>query len=438
MFRKLVESVEKASVKSGLKDGKLFCPDCGAKAGRLPAEWDRVMECSSCGAKASLPEWVAKDGTYHGRADLPPAATRIRKEGDGIGGTIWHIPAGGKYVFFLFFAALWLGITVLVSGGFFIAILSGGEIEGNMPVWVLIPFSGIFYAVGFGVLYAGLRQKYMRHRLTVSGGGVAFQSEMFGRKKEKSLPSGTVKSIAQKEFFQQNYTPVYGIEIKGTGGKLRFGSTLTEDEKAWLVADLKDSVFVREKAELKMSVAGHAGRTKKEVFSVAIPEPQKFGWVAGLFLAVMGVSFACVGIFVIDGEPLPEKGESGEYGFDLVFSLFNNGFRGIWLLMSSIFAGIGISFSIASLRGIGQDRRIEGNSAEISIRTYKHGLVVKDKSFPRSTVADIRTSSTGSSNGTQLKRIELIIGDKAERITSWTEGDAADALVAELREAMGH
>ena len=46
---------------------------------------------------------------------------------------VWEIPAKGKFGFFMFFAVMWLGITVLVSGGFLITILTGGEVEGDMP-----------------------------------------------------------------------------------------------------------------------------------------------------------------------------------------------------------------------------------------------------------------------------------------------------------------
>lgn len=429
MFRKVVESMEKATVKAALREGKLVCPDCGAKAGKLPAEWGQVMKCGVCGTSASLPEWVAKAGIVRGRADLPPAATKIRKEGDGLGGTVWHIPAGGKYGFFLFFAAFWLGITVLFSGGVFMAILSGGGIEGNVPGWVLVPFFGLFYAIGLGVLYAGLRQKFMRHRLTVSGGGVTLRSEMFGRAKEKSLQSGTVKSIAQKEFYQQNYTPVYGIEIRGSGGKLRFGSALAEADKAWLVADVQEALFGRGEEELKMAVPGHASAGRKEIFSIAIPGPQKHAWIGGLAFSLISIAFVGIGIFVLGDDPLPEK-EEGDPWFS---GLFSNVFQGIWLIMSSIFTCLGIYTLVTTLRGMGQDRRIEGNSAEISFRTYQRGLVVKDRSFPRSAVTDMRATMFGSSNGKPMKRIELIVGDRSEKLSSWMDGDAADELVAEVR-----
>ncbi len=283
----------------------------------------------------------------------------------------------------------------------------------------------------------GLREAFMRHRLTVSGGGVTLRKEMFGRSREKILAAASVTSVSQKEFYQQNYKPIYGIEIKGTGGKLRFGSSLTEDEKAWLVADIWEAVFGREETELKIPVPGHAPAERKEVFSIAIPGPPKHAWIFGLNFTLMSLGFMCFGIFAMEGDTLPEKEEGASYVSNLVFSLFSNGFRGIWLLMTTVFAGLGIFILVSNLRGMGQDRRIEGNSAEISIRTYERGLVVKDKSFARNSVTDIRASTSGSSNGKQMKRIELIVGDKAEKLSSWVDGDEANELVSQVRAAFG-
>ena len=47
-------------------------------------------------------------------------------------------------------------------------------------------------------------------------------------------------------------------------------------------------------------------------------------------------------------------------------------------------------------------RRIEAKVTEISIRTYRNGLILKDKSFPRREVTDIRSLVSGSSNSTNM------------------------------------
>ena len=109
----------------------------------------------------------------------------------------------------------------------------------------------------------------------------------------------------------------------------------------------------------------------------------------------------------------------------------------MWLLMTTLFTGLGIYVLVTNLRGRGQDRRIEGNSAEISVRTYKRGLILKDQSFPRSSVTDIRASVSGSSGSNTMKRVELIVGNNSEKLCSWVDGGEADALVAEVRKVLG-
>lgn len=442
MFKKVVESLEKANVRAKLKSGELMCPDCGAPAGKLPKNWDEVMACGACGARASLNEWAnASDPERRiGFADRPPVGTKIRRETIAPDHVIWHIPAVGKFGFFLFFAIFWLLITGLVSGGFLLAILSGGEIEGNMPEWLLIPFFGIFWAVGLGMLYAAFRQKYMKHTVTFGNGNVTLRRELFGKTREKSLLKTSVSSIVQKEFYQQNYKPIYGIEIRGSDGKLRFGSALTAEEKAWLVADFR-KVLEGDKVPESIATSGAASGglapmqvgQRKSVFSVTIPKPGVSALIGSLIFAIFGIGFVCAGIFLIEGESSPADSESGGW---LPF-LMANGFRTFWIMFSSIFVFAGLGMSYSTLKGMRKDRRIEGNEAEISLRTYRNGLVMEDRSFPRSQVFDIRATQSGSSNGNAMKRVELIIGDKTEKIASWMDGDAADQLVEEVRAALG-
>ena len=201
MFKKVTESLEKAAVRSKLKEGKLFCPDCGAKAGDLPARWEDAMECRECGAKASLLEWAdSGDKTLlrTARSDVPPPGTRIRVSDDGNGGTVWEIPRNGKFGFFLFFGLFWLGITGFVSGGF---LVSGG-IDGDFPNWVLIPFFGIFWAIGLGMLWVGFRNMLAKHRLAVGGGIFSFERNMLGMSKLKTLACTGIKTVERKEFLQ--------------------------------------------------------------------------------------------------------------------------------------------------------------------------------------------------------------------------------------------
>jgi hypothetical protein len=311
-----------------------------------------------------------------------------------------------------------------------------------MPEWALIPFFAVFYVIGFGVLYAGLREKYQRQRLIIGGGKITLSKQMFGKSKEKSLSSGTLTSVSKKEFYKQNYQPVYGIEIKGPNGKLRFGSIITTEERAWLLADMKKTLAVENKGQSATAVpliAPMKVHRPKSIFSVAVAPPKMPALVASLCVSAFAIGFVCIGIFLIPGETLPSRSgaEGLSYYFDLVFSLFGNGFRAIWLLFCSFFALIGIGMTVSTVRAMNRDLRIEGNDAEISIRSYRRGLIVKNRSFPRRKVTDIRTSNSGHINGKVRKRIELIVGDKVEEIVNWIDGEQADAIAEEVRSALG-
>ncbi|MFK7851025.1 MAG: hypothetical protein AB8D78_08615 [Akkermansiaceae bacterium] len=335
-------------------------------------------------------------------------------------------------------------MTGLVSGGFLLAFLSGEEIEGNMPEWAIIPFFGIFWAVGLGTLYVAIRNKYMCYRLSVGGGEVTLRKEMFGRTKDRSLDLSSIKSVSKQVFYSQNYTPVYGIEIRGADGKLRFGTVLSDEEKAWLVSEVKEMTLGGSSSKANEPGGGSILepiklKQPKSVFSVAIPAPGKAVIIGPLLFVAMGVVFVCLGIFVIEGKPLPdsEQSQGAEYVFDLFFTLFTDGFRTVWILFSSVFAIIGISMSVWVIRRRNKDLRIEGNEAQISIRNYRRGLVLEDRSFARHEVSDIRASNSGHNNGKPMKRVELIVGGRAEKIASWMDGADADAIVEEVRSALG-
>lgn len=386
------------------------------------------MVCGSCGARASLAEWAAASGpgAMRGKVGVPPAGTKIRVSTDARGGKVWEIPASRKPNFFIFFSVIWLAITTLVSGGFLFSVLSGGEIDGDMPQWVLIPFLGIFWAVGVGLFYLGLRQMLARHTIMVGAESLIWRRDFFGRITEKSLLRGGITTIAERVFYRQNNRPVYGIEIKGMEGRIRFGTTLRDEEKAWLVAELTEAAIPKKPTPkyggavvgglLEPMKVGGAAQT--EIFSHMIPGMGAQGFWIGLVFALVGGGFASLAFTVMDRESWI-------------------GFRGIWALLSSIFMFVGLGIFGQSLLGRGKERRIEGNASDISVRTYRRGLILKDESFPRRDVTDIRASLSGNSGSTPMKRLELIVGDRAVKLASWIDGDEADALVRQVREALG-
>jgi hypothetical protein len=438
MFKMLLNKMESVNFKAAVSKGTLACPKCGAKPSKIPGDISELLTCNSCGTRASANEWAAggTSGVLVGAPERRPANTKITREDDAMGATIWDIPASGKSGGLLIFAVLWCAITGLVSGGFLFAFLSGDSPKGNFPDWALIPFFSIFWAVGLGMFYAGFRNKFAKHRLSVEGGMLILRREFFGKTRDRSLPLAGIKTISQVVFYQQNYQPVYGIEIRGDSGKLRFGSVLSAEEKAWLVADMRRVVFGESVADL---TSASSNPVRESFFSITLPNSRKQFLPVALMLFVIGVVFIVVGLRLID-PPRSSSGSDTSAAFDffeMIFGLMTFGFRGMWLLMSSIVALAGASMIVWLVKSRGQEMRIEGSDSEISLRTYSRGLVLKDRSFPRASVSDIRASLSGSSNGKSMKRLELIVGDKAEKMVNWIDGTIADEIVVQVRRALG-
>jgi hypothetical protein len=389
-----------------------------------------VIACGRCGTRASAAEWTSRSQQHPlvGRADQPPP-TRITRESTPAAGTTWNIPAAGKFGFFIFFGLFWCLITGVVSGGFLAAFLSGGKIEGNFPPWLLIPFLGVFWAIGLAMLYLGIREKWLRHRVTVEGGELVLRREMFGRHRDQQLVCSDIRSIGQEVFYSQNYQPIYGIEIKAERAKVRFGSALTTEEKAWLVADLREVIFG---PALERGFAAVPDR-RNETFSIEIPKSGKHLWPLAILLMIVGVAFLFIGFRYLPDAP---SGIRNDDPLALVFRMFDvlsHGFNLVWTIsaMAMVVGGLFLTYRLQRSRHL--IKKIEGTASDIAIRSYRHGRVWKETSYPRQQVTDIRSSESGQINGRPMKRLELIVGDKVESLASWIEGDAADSVVAEVR-----
>jgi hypothetical protein len=444
MFRKLTETIKAACLNNAARNGRLRCPGCGAKFTSVPTDWSQTITCNKCGTTASPIEWTASSnsGGLQAHPDEPPAATKITRETDASGTIAWKIPASGKFGGLLFFAIMWLSITAVVSGGFLAAYLSGAKTDdGNtLEGWWLIPFFSLFWAVGLGMLYAALRHRFARHRVSVDPHSINLRREFFGKITDKSLPIEGLKSIAQVEFYQQNYQPVFGIEIRGARGKLRFGSILSTEEKSWLVADLKRAVFGAPQPATPAAArpAYQAGSVLSN-FSIVIPHSAKHLWGFAITLTLMGVGFVAVGVIFLGKDHFGSSVDEPIF-FKMMSNLFgvlDRLFQVIWITFSSIMAVGGTFLTTTLMRKRGQESRIEGTSSQVAIRTYQHNLVIKERLFPRESVTDIRSSLSGSSNGRAMKRVELIAAGKAEKIASWMEAEKADDMIAEIRQALG-
>ncbi len=252
-----------------------------------------------------------------------------------------------------------------------------------------------------------------------------------------------LSSIDQKEFYQQNYKSVYGIEIRGEEGKIRFGTVLSEEEKAWLVSDFRKQVSMlrgETQADPQRPVRGGVGQVPigsgKSVFSIPFPKPKFTDMLGPAFMILFGLGFVCVGLFFLGPDSNSPKDQNDGSGFGMIFDFLDQSFGFIWIFLSSIPVVIGMVMMVKISNRIQTDKRIEGNEAQIAIRKYKSHLILSDQSFPRHEVTDVRSSDVGLVNNVRMKRVDLIVGNRVEKISHWMSEDVADQFVRELRSAL--
>lgn len=429
--------------------GGLICPGCGARKPDAPGSDTGILRCAVCGYDGSAAEWLAAKTTSGGEIrvnpDSPPPGTKIARR-KSPGGTVeWDIPASGKSGGLFFFAAIWNGFMLLAIP----SALAGSlhVTHGRaVPAWMPVPSLLLCWAVGMGILYAALRLKFTKHRISVGGGEVKMTREMFGRTKTKVLAWKDVTEIQKQVFYQQNYQPVYGIEIKGKGGKLRFGSAMSEEEKSWLVEDLRRVVF-GEAADLanpndykKAEADEIMARPPGGAFSVPVPKSSSALIAVAFFFTMLGGVFVAVGIFLVPGGKLVLPPAAHNHSFDwfhLIHNLFHHGFRIIWILFSSLFFLIGVGLLISFARNRGVETKVEGDGGRIAIRKYRGGVKLSESVFPRESLKDVRSYNSGSNSGKPMKAVELLFDNRVAKIAIWMDGAKADALVATIKRSAG-
>jgi hypothetical protein len=442
MFSKILNKLDDMQFRNAVRHGGLRCSACGADHPTTDVSQGEILTCVECGEESVARNWVQLKGPPRGWVDRPPASTSIKRMVCDDGDIVWDIPASGKSGGLFFFAIFWCSITGIVSGGFLFAFLFGnfsssedtGILKIIVPVMVL--FFGLFWAIGLGLMYAAVRNKWARTRVMVTRDEVVLGTMLFSRVKEKRLPRHEVSEVKTEEFYSSNDKPVYGIQIQGGKQKLKFGSNLRDDEKAWLAADLKreilgESATKKAAPAQKPLVIGPVTAASARSFSLLIPDATKHLWPIGILLVIMGCAFIAVGIFLI--EPMGESGADAPGFariFDLIFSFLSSGFRVIWLTMSSVMAvaGMAICWRLHSRKDI--QRRLEGNATIVTIREVQRGITLSEQTFPRAEVSAVVTSVSGHSNGKPMHRIDLQLKQKSHTLARWVDATAAEDFAA--------
>jgi DNA-directed RNA polymerase subunit RPC12/RpoP len=215
-----------------------FQPFAGEKIESL-AQLSKGCVCPKCGHQFQWSERYQPKPESESSAEdetapkvlEQPADSKIERRELSENELLYHIPASGSWGgSFCFFAIVWN----LVSLSFLIAAIHS-LLHGRVhpATMVAVPLS----AIGFGIAYAVIRNRFATHLIYFSPETIRVQRALF-RKKNFIMETAQVQHVKKVEIYQKNYQPVYAIEIGGANrARIRFGSILSEAEKEWFCFD---------------------------------------------------------------------------------------------------------------------------------------------------------------------------------------------------------
>ena len=165
----------------------------------------------------------------------PPPGVDIQVVKSSADQLVIAVPPGGKKARGLgCFGFIWMAIVVPVSSVFILTDDADWD-GGNAPsLFVLIPFFGLFWAVGIGMIIAWVRMRFTKLFLSVEREQFAIQKTLFGRKKLKKIQLDEKSHAKLIESYSENDVPVYAIQMEGIGQPENFATGLSYEEKRWL------------------------------------------------------------------------------------------------------------------------------------------------------------------------------------------------------------
>ncbi|GEM_PF-4728524 len=442
MFKKLAHFASEKGYQLLLKRGTP-CPECGNPLNlpqSLPeAGFKSTIKCRHC-------SWMGSIGGLNRSSDdemssgegcqkvyPKPSDSQIR-EVIGIQKATWLIPAKKGVNFLMFFAAFWLSIVSFITFGM---ITGSVDMEGggDLPVWAGGLFLIPFWLIGLGVGYLGLRMAYTELLIRVDQDAVILTRKFFNRMWDKTIPREQVGKVHLSVAYRQNESPVYQVEVDNNDGKhIKFGNSLSQDEKKWVLGGLRDFLEVGSQGEesdfqgsgrmesvevgsktLKVEKVGHVGFRVTRIYRAG-------PWFLGIGLIV--VVGTLIGL-CIQWQDFEHDASSGiGYFFDLIFTA-------VPFLMTLIGLLIGIGMMAGGYWAQGRRKVFEFNKAGLTLTVQWRGDRNRKK-FSRDEFRQVSQKGSGHVNNEPRYKVSLIGDRQTLVICDYENEEVASAVHAWL------
>ena len=213
----------------------LVCKTCNAAIDPADANiTEGVCTCRQCGGFFKIATLLTEDAVITRIARPAYSSVEFFSDRDSLGFIIPRGRSRGTAFFFLFFALFWNALswtmfTVSIFQGEFAAVL----------------FLLIFVSVGAGLALVALYSFYGEFSLLADRSTCRAVWTLFKWNRTKSLITTSITAVTEEVVYTKNYQPVYGVGLKSGSKTLKFGSALTEEERKWIIGELRHFLGVK-------------------------------------------------------------------------------------------------------------------------------------------------------------------------------------------------
>ncbi len=201
---------------------KLICPKCNATIAKADVNiQDGFAYCQSCKEYFRIADFLQTDETVR-RTEKPFLSEITLNQHAGVY-TFYIPPMRWKRASFVFL----IMVIVWNIGAWYSFILSG-------QLLILL-----FMAVGLLLIYSFVKSFFEATTLTYSSSSIEVQKSVLSFNYKKQTRTAAIKHFTEVVTHEENYKPVYGIEILFSDDTtIEFGSYTFEGERKWLIGEL--------------------------------------------------------------------------------------------------------------------------------------------------------------------------------------------------------
>jgi hypothetical protein len=157
-----------------------------------------------------------------------------------------HIPGGGPRTTGL--GCFALGVNGLMLVVTLVSTLIALQAEAT-PWWFIVPVLALFWLVGLVLAWFWVRMRFTRVNVLVQPERVVVEKAFFDRRAMEETGIDAESTVELAEMYRVNEQPVHAIAVSGSDRTIKFGTSLSDQDKRFLVRKIRLVARLDERTE---------------------------------------------------------------------------------------------------------------------------------------------------------------------------------------------